>query len=325
MVRAFVTGVGGQDGGYLAERLLRDGAEVHALALHTEQAEVPDGVTLHRGDLGDVEATRGLLLELAPDEVYNLAAISSVAQSWSEPDLTARVNGLAAVGLLESAHQVQEREGRPVRFVQASSAEIFGQPDRSPQDERTPVRPVNPYGAAKAYAHLAVDVYRQRGLHAVSAVLYNHESPRRPERFVTRKITATVAAIARGEAETLTLGNLEARRDWGWAPDYVDAMVRAARAAEPADYVVATGEAHSVREFAATAFAHAGIDDWEARLRTDAQLTRPADATELAGDSTRARQRLGWSPSVDFAGLVARMVDADLARPRPRAPHPDPL
>src|SRR3954447_16074803 len=220
MTRAFVTGVSGQDGGYLVERLLGEGVEVHALAHEDEPQPDCPGVQLHRGDLTRVEELRALLIDLVPDEVYNLAALSSVARSWSQPDVTARVNGLAAAGLLESAHQVQEKSGRRVRFVQASSAEIFGQPDRSPQDESTAIRPMNPYGAAKAYAHLMVDVYRRRDLHAVSAILYNHESPRRPQHFVTRKITSTVAAISRGSTERLVLGNLDARRDWGWAPDY---------------------------------------------------------------------------------------------------------
>ena len=222
---------------------------MHALTLPGDA--VVDGVRTHVGDIADVEGTRALLLDLAPDEVYNLAAVSSVARSWAEPDLTVRVNGTAAAGLLESALQVQQRTGRRVRFVQASSAEIFGLPDRSPQDEETPLRPVNPYGAAKAFAHLMVDVYRGQGLHAVSLVLYNHESPRRPEQFVTRKITAGVAAIVSGAADRLTLGNLAATRDWGWAPDYVAAMVLAARAEVPRDYVVATGESHSVEEFVA--------------------------------------------------------------------------
>ena len=181
-----------------------------------------------------------------------------MARSWAEPDLTARVNGMAAVSLMESALQVQDKHGKAVRLVQASSAEIFGQPSTSPQDEETPLRPVNPYGAAKAYAHLMVDVYRHRDLHAVSAILYNHESPRRPAQFVTRKITSTVAAIAQGRAQRLTLGNLDARRDWGWAPDYVDAMLRAARAHEARDYVIATGVGHSVRDFVDAAFQPCG-------------------------------------------------------------------
>jgi GDPmannose 4,6-dehydratase len=314
MTRVFVTGISGQDGSYLAERLLAEGAEVHALAHVLEPLPDLPGVVLHRGDLTAVSEVRSLMIDLAPDEVYNLAALSSVARSWEEPDLTARVNGMAAAALMESALLVQEKHGRPVRLVQASSAEIFGEPDRHPQDESTPLRPVNPYGAAKAYAHLMVDVYRRRELHAVSAILYNHESPRRPEQFVTRKITAAVAAIARGRADSLALGNLEARRDWGWAPDYVDAMVRAARADTARDYVVATGVAHSVREFVAAAFARAGVDDWEQRVVVDPRFVRPADSTELAGDASLARRWLGWQPTVDFDELVGRMVDADLAR-----------
>jgi GDPmannose 4,6-dehydratase len=312
MPTALITGVGGQDGSYLAERLLAEGHEVHALVLPDD---VPvAGVHTHVGDVADVEGTRALLLDLAPDEVYNLAAVSSVARSWAEPDLTARVNGTAAVGLLESAHRVQDHTGHRVRFVQASSAEIFGLPDRSPQDEDTPIRPVNPYGAAKAFAHLMVDVYRHRDLHAVSLVLYNHESPRRPLQFVTRKITAGVAAIAAGAADRLTLGNLAATRDWGWAPDFVDAMVLAARADVPRDYVVATGESHSVEEFVAAAFRCVGIDDWAAHVEVDPALLRPADVTDLVGDATRIRADLGWKPTVGFDEVVARMVEADLAR-----------
>lgn len=310
MTRALITGVGGQDGSYLAERLVAEGTEVHALVLGSEATppHCPPEVALHVGDLADVDATRRLVLDLAPDEVYNLAAISSVAQSWDEPDLTAHVNGFAAVALMESARQV----GEHVRFVQASSAEIFGEPAHSPQTELTPVRPLNPYGAAKAFAHLSVGVQRRRGAHASSLVLYNHESPRRPERFVTRKITAGVAAIAQGRAQTLVLGNLDVRRDWGWAPDYVDAMVRAARAGQADDYVIATGVGHTVREFVATAFGHAGITDWEPLVTTDPAFVRPADATDLTGDSTKARTRLGWAPTLDFDEIVGAMVAADL-------------
>jgi GDPmannose 4,6-dehydratase len=307
---ALITGVSGQDGSYLAERLLADGVTVHALSLPSD--EPVDGVLTHVGDVTDAESTRELLLEVAPDEVYNLAAVSSVARSWEEPELTAQVNGVAAAGLLESAYTLQEHAGRPVRFVQASSAEIFGEPAHAPQDEDTPLHPVNPYGAAKAFAHLMVNVYRQRGLHAVSLVLYNHESPRRPPQFVTRKITSTVAAIASGTASTLTLGNLAATRDWGWAPDYVDAMVLAARAAEPRDYVVASGESHSVEEFVAAAFRCAGIDDWSSYVEVDPALLRPAEARALVGDASRIRQELGWSPTVGFEELVRRMVESDV-------------
>ncbi|MGH3361819.1 MAG: GDP-mannose 4,6-dehydratase, partial [Nocardioides sp.] len=208
MTRAFITGIGGQDGCYLAERLLEEGVEVHALAHELDPAPDLPGVVLHTGELTRVEEVRSLLRDVAPDEVYNLAALSSVARSWREPDLTAQVNGVAAVALMESALRVQEQHGKRVRFVQASSAEIFGEPDASPQDESTPIRPINPYGAAKAYAHLAVEVYRRRGLHAVSAILYNHESPRRPEHFLTRKVSRGAAAISLGLEQQLPLGDL---------------------------------------------------------------------------------------------------------------------
>jgi GDPmannose 4,6-dehydratase len=220
---------------------------------------------------------------------------------------------MAAVALMESALQLQEKSGRAVRLVQASSAEIFGQPGVSPQIEDTPIRPVNPYGAAKAYAHLMVDVYRHRDLHAVSVILYNHESPRRPVQFVTRKITSTVAAIAQGRAERLTLGNLDARRDWGWAPDYVDAMLRAARADAARDYVIATGVGHSVRDFVDAAFRHAGMGEWTHLVDVDDEFVRPVDAADLTGDASRAQTELGWAPTVDFDEIVARMVAADLA------------
>lgn len=313
MTRAFVTGIGGQDGHYLAERLLAEDVEVHALAHVAEPLPDIAGAVLHSGDLTAIDDVRRLVLDLAPDEVYNLAAVSSVALSWESPDLTGLVNGTAAVALLDSAFQVHRTHDRPVRFVQASSAEIFGQPDAAPQDERTPLRPVNPYGAAKAYGHMMTNVYRSRGLHAVSAVLFNHESPRRPPQFVTRKITSTVAAIAAGRADEIVLGNLDARRDWGWAPDYVDAMVRAARAEEAADFVVATGVSHSVRDFVGAAFAAAGIEDWAGLVRIDPAFVRPSDPTELVGDATRARTRLGWAPTKDFEQIVAAMVAHDLA------------
>lgn len=315
MPTAFITGISGQDGSYLSERLVAEGYDVHALAFSSEPSPRCPGVTLHRGDLTDVDRVRSVLVEIAPDEVYNLAAISSVARSWQEPDLTARVNGMAAVGLLESALQAQEATGKRVRFVQASSAEIFGEPAESPQDEDTPIRPVNPYGAAKAYAHLMTGVYRSRDLHAVSAILYNHESPRRPAQFVTRKITAGVAAIARGDADSLTLGNLDARRDWGWAPDYVDAMVRAARSDVARDYVVATGEGRTVRDFVAAAFARVGATEWHPMVRVDESFVRPADPSDLTGDASRARRLLGWAPTVGFDDIVGRMVDADLESP----------
>lgn len=315
---AFVTGITGQDGYYLARRLVADGVEVHGLvagdpASGLDPAGLPAEVTLHRGDLRDLATIRALVLGVRPDEIYNLAAVSSVARSWEEPDLVAAVNGSAAVGLLESAWQLQDRTGRRVVFVQASSAEIFGAPTSSPQNEETPVMPTNPYGAAKAFAHRAVGLWRDRGVPASSAILYNHESPRRPSAFVTRKITSTVVAIARGDADELVLGNLDARRDWGWAPDYVDALVRMARAETPADYVVATGRAHSVREFVAAAFASARVPDWESLVRSDGRFFRPTDTVEQVGDAARARSELGWSPTASFEDLVRWMVEAELS------------
>lgn len=313
-VRAFVTGAGGQDAGYLVESLLDDGIEVHALAHAAlgKPAVWPEGAALHLGDVTDEVATRDLLRAVAPDVVYNLAAISSVARSWVEPERTMQVNGHAAVALMESALAVQEETGRIVRFVQASSSEMYGEPAESPQHELTPLQPVNPYGEAKAFAHTRLPGLRSRGLHASGLILFNHESPRRPTTFVCRKITRGVAAIVRGRAERLTLGNLDARRDWGWAPDVVDALRRAAAADVPDDYVVATGVAHSVRDFVALAFREAGIDDWEARVDIDPALTRPTDAHVQVGDAGRARRRLGWTPRVTFEEVVARMQRHDL-------------
>ena len=315
-MRALVTGITGQDGGYLAERLLSEGYEVHGL-VHDGDAAVADllarcpSVTLHSGDLQSGPSLAAAVAAADPDEIYNLAGISSVAFSWEQPVLTADITALGAARLLDEARLLQEQRGRPVRFVQASSAEIFGNVG-GVQDESTPLAPTSPYGAAKAYAHQLCGLYRSVGVFAVSMVLFNHESPRRPPTFVTRKITQTVALIAQGKASALVLGNLDARRDWGWAPDYVDAMVRAARASAADDYVVATGEAHSVRDFALAAFARVGITDGADRIRVDPALVRPGDPPVLVGDATRARTVLGWAPTVTFEELVGRMVDADL-------------
>lgn len=320
---ALVTGASGQDGYYLCRDLVADGFEVHALVRPDDGTPDPGLTDLARDlpgvrqsvcDLTDAAGLAGLLRELQPDEVYNFAGISSVALSWREPVLTGSVTGLAVAGMLEAAWQVQEQTGRQVRFVQASSAEIFGEAEQSPQNESTPIRPVSPYGAAKAFAHHLVGVYRGRGLHASAVILYNHESPRRPETFVSRKITAGVARIAAGLEDTLTLGSLDARRDWGWAPDYVRAAIATARSARPGDFVVATGVAHSVAEFAAAAFARAGVADWEARVQTDAKFVRDADAAEQVGDPSKIRRELGWAPTLTFVDIVAAMVDHDIAR-----------
>lgn len=309
--RAFVTGITGQDGSYLAEQLLDSGWEVHALVRDGSSGFHDDRVQILRGDLGQPASLGGLLAEVEPDVVFNLGGISSVARSWVDPALTAEICGTAVAALLDGALRVQERSGRNVTFVQASSAEIFGDPVGSPQTEGTAVRPVNPYGAAKAYAHTMTGIFRARGLNASSAILYNHESPRRPLDFVTRKITAQVAAIAAGSSERLGLGNLEARRDWGWAPDFVDAMIRMADRDAADDYVIATGQSHSVREFVAAAFAAVGIDEWEQHVYVDQRFVRPSDATEMCGDSSKAQEVLGWKPTVEFDEIVARMTRHD--------------
>jgi GDPmannose 4,6-dehydratase len=313
--RALITGIGGQDGGYLAEALVASGVEVHGLARRGETTDVGGRIgaaTLHEGDLTDEDALRNAVRAADPDDVYHLAGVSSVAQSWEQPVRTADVTGLGTARLLEAVWQHQRSAGRGVRFLLASSAEIFGEPASWPQDEATPLSPTSPYGAAKAFAHHLVGVYRGRGLHAVATILYNHESPRRPTSFVTRKITHTVAQIASGRAEELVLGSLESRRDWGWAPDYVDAMVRALSHDEPQDFVVATGQEHSVADFVAAAFARAGIDDWQRHVRSDPAFVRPADPSLMVGDASRARRVLGWVPTVSFEELVGRMVDHDL-------------
>ena len=316
MSRAFITGVTGQDGSYLAERLIADGWEVHGLVrqLRVEgEQSVPVGVTAHEGDLLNPEQLDAIVRRLEPELIVNLAGLTSVAASWDDPLAAFAASGGAVATLLDSALRLQDRTGRPVRVVQASSSEIFGIPETDPQTESTRLAPVSPYGAAKAFAHLTVAVYRGRGLHASSAILYNHESPRRPPTFVTRKITQGAARIARGLQQELVLGNLDARRDWGWAPDYVDAMLRMAAADRPRDYVIATGVTHSVREFAQAAFDAAGLGPVGDRLRVDEQFVRPVDALAPRGDASAAREQLGWAPTRDFGAIVQSMVDVDLA------------
>jgi len=317
MPTALITGITGQDGGYLAERLLDEDWQVHGL-VHASDGHVDalrrrtSSVKLHEGDLADAAAISELVDEVAPDEIYNLGGISSVAFSWEYPLLTAEVSGLGAGAVLEAAWQLKQRGGREVRVLQASSAEMFGLPAQSPQSEDTPISPVSPYGAAKAFAHHFVAVYRARGLHAVSCILYNHESPRRPPQFVTRKITRAAALIASGRQDSLELGSLDVRRDWGWAPDYVEAMVRAIRYPHPHDFIIATGESHSVADFVEVAFSHAGLRPWRNYVSLDDRLIRPVDAAELVGDSRKARTMLGWRPVVNFDDMVRRMVDSDL-------------
>ncbi|BCW79813.1 GDP-mannose 4,6-dehydratase [Arthrobacter sp. NicSoilC5] len=275
-------------------------------------AQLPMGVSSHPGDLTDHESLQGALELALPDVVFNLAGSSSVARSWEDPAETVSVNSTAVAALLEATWRLRETTGNDIRFVQASSAEIFGNATEIPQHENCIICPVSPYGASKALAHNLVQIYRNRGMFAASAILYNHESPRRPVTFVTRKITSQVARIALGRADSLLLGNLEARRDWGWAPDYVDAMYRIATYSDAQDFVIATGQSHTVADFVSSAFGAVGISDWQQYVEIDQRFVRPADANEMRGDSSKAQRLLGWKPTVAFDEMVARMVRNDI-------------
>ncbi|WP_424464554.1 GDP-mannose 4,6-dehydratase [Pseudoclavibacter helvolus] len=315
MSRIMLTGATGQDGSYLLDVLRGRGDEVHAVVRSAEEARVLDelpGVTAHLADLSEVAALPDLVDEVEPEQLYNIGGFSSVAQSWKQPALAGLVSGVAVAGLLEGVSRVRARTGNEVRFLQASSCEIFGDTAPAPQSESTPIAPTNPYGAAKAYAQHAVGFARAEGAFAASVILYNHESPRRPLSFVTRKITNGAARIAAGLDSELRLGNLDAKRDWGWAPDYVDAMVRVLNAEEPGDYVVATGVSHTVRDFVAAAFTAAGVQDWEHYVVIDERFYRPVDAAETRGDATKLRTDLGWAPTKDFTDIVAAMVAQDV-------------
>jgi GDPmannose 4,6-dehydratase len=301
-----------------------EGVEVHGVTLSgerhgawagTELADVP----LHVADLADADRVREVVAQVAPDEIYNLAGQTSVAASWADPVEAIRATGVGAVVVIDAALALQELRGSPVRVLQASSAEIFGSARDVPQNEQTPLAPVSPYGAAKALAHQMARIYRSRGLFVATCILYNHESPLRPQTFVTRKITAGAARIAVHGGEPLRLGNLDAARDWGWAEDYVDAMVRVCRHTEADDFVVATGTTHTVGDFVRAAFARAGIEDWQSRVEVDPAFVRPVDANVQVGDATKAAHELGWRPTVAFEEVVGRMVDHDLALQRESA------
>jgi GDPmannose 4,6-dehydratase len=314
---ALITGITGQTGSYLCEQLIAANWRVVGMVrdaddLEQELHERSPQAELVHGDLADHESMRAVVETVQPDAIFNLGGISSVAQSWEQPEATARITGGGAASLLGLAWKLQQDAGRPVSFVQASSAEMFGNSIDRPQTEQSRIQPLNPYGAAKAWAHHLVGVYREVGLNASSCILYNHESPRRPEAFVTRKITTGVARIVRGLDTHIALGNLDAERDWGWAPDYARALILAA--GKPGDYIVATGVAHTVRDFVAAAFSAAGIDDWQNYVTVDPRFVRPTDAQALVGDPTRANDVLGWQPTVEFADIVRAMVEADLAR-----------
>ena len=315
MPRALITGVTGQDGSYLAELLLDKGYQVAGMVRRSSTvsferiAHLMDQVEFVSGDLLDQLSMVQALRSFEPEEVYNLAAQSFVQTSFSQPVLTGETTALGVTRLLDAVRLVDPS----IRYYQASSSEMFGKVAEVPQTETTPFHPRSPYGVAKVYGHWITVNYRESyGLHASSGMLFNHESPRRGLEFVTRKISHGAARIALGRESELRLGNLDAKRDWGFAGDYVEAMWRMLQQDEPGDFVVCTGETHSVREFCQAAFGHLGLD-WEAHVVVDEEFIRPAEVDLLVGDASRAAKVLGWSPTVDFEGLVTMMVDADMA------------
>jgi GDPmannose 4,6-dehydratase len=312
--RAMITGITGQDGSYLADFLLEKGYEVHGMVRRasTETFQrlehIQDRITLHAGDLLDQRSLVDVLRACEPQEIYNLAAMSFVAASWNQPVLTAEFSGVGVTRMLEAMREVVPKS----RFYQASSSEMFGKVREVPQNENTPFYPRSPYGVAKAYGHFITVNYRDSyDLFACSGILFNHESRRRGLEFVTRKVTHGAAAIKLGVSEKLLLGNLEARRDWGYAKDYVEAMWMMLQRDEPDDFVIATGEAHSVRELVEVAFGHVGLDP-EEHVGTDPEFLRPAEVDHLIGDASKAREVLGWEPRTSFEELIQTMVDADL-------------
>ena len=311
---ALITGITGQDGTYLAQHLLANGYQVYGLLRGQNNPKVPyverlcPGIQFIEGDLSDQSSLIAALETCQPDEVYNLGAISFVALSFKQAIHTGEITALGVTRLLESIRVVNPK----IRFYQASSSEMFGKVRETPQTEMTPFHPRSPYGVAKAYGHYISVNYRESyGMYTCSGILFNHESPRRGLEFVTRKITNAVARIKLGLEKTVSLGNLESQRDWGFAGDYVRAMHLMLQQPEPQDYVVATGETHSVREFCELAFGHVGLD-YQDHVVTDSRFLRPAEVDLLIGDSTKARTELGWEPTVSFPELVRMMVDGDL-------------
>jgi GDPmannose 4,6-dehydratase len=313
-VKALITGITGQDGSYLADLLLDKGYEVFGMVRRSSTetferiAHIRDRLHLVQADLLDPSSMVQMLREVRPTEIYNLAAQSFVPTSWSQPVLTGEFTGLGVVRLLEAVREICPE----VKFYQASSSEMFGKVRQTPQNELTPFHPRSPYAAAKAYAHYITVNYRESyGLYAASGILFNHESPRRGREFVTRKISDGVARIKLGLAKELRLGNLEAHRDWGFAGDYVKAMWLMLQQDEPQDFVIATGETHSVREFLEIAFDHLSMH-WQDYVVVDPHFMRPAEVDRLMGDASKARRVLGWQPSISFPNMVRMMVDADL-------------
>lgn len=323
MPRALITGITGQDGLYLAEMLLAKGYEVHGIIRGqnnpkrglVEQA-LPD-VELHTGDLTDMASLMRAIRAAQPDEFYNLGAVSFVAYSWDNAFVTSDVTGMGVLTALEAVRLHCGEDPQRTRFYQASSSEMFGKVQESPQTESTLLWPRSPYGVAKVYGHYMTINYRESyGMHASSGILFNHESPRRGPEFVTRKVSTAVARIALGLQDTIAMGNLDAERDWGFAGDYVEAMWLMLQQDEADDYVVATGESHTIRDLLDIAFRHVGIEDWSDHVVQDPRYMRPADVERLVGDATKARRTLGWEPRVGFEELVTMMVEHDLADQR---------
>ncbi len=313
-MRALITGITGQDGSYLAELLLGKGYEVYGLVRRSSVekfdriGQMVDLMELVEGDLTDQSSLDNIIREVQPDEVYNLAAQSFVPTSWTQPVLTGDVTGLGVLRMLEALHKHSPK----AKFLQASSSEMFGKVQESPQSEKTRFYPRSPYGAAKVFGHQITVNYRESyGMFACATICFNHESPRRGLEFVTRKVTYQVARIKLGLAQRLKMGNLEAKRDWGYAGDYVQAMWLMLQRTEPKDYVIATGETHSVQKLVELAFSAAGLD-WREYIEIDPKLIRPAEVDYLRGDATMAREELGWQPKVGFEELIRMMVDADL-------------
>ena len=323
MPRALITGITGQDGLYLSELLLSKGYEVYGLIrgqnnpkLELVRRTVP-GVKLLTGDLTDMSSLIRALNTSQPDEVYNLGAISFVAYSWENAQLTSDVTGKGVLNILEAVRLYAGEDVGKVRFYQASSSEMFGKVQEVPQRESTLLWPRSPYGVAKVFGHYMTINYRESyGMHASSGILFNHESPRRGPEFVTRKVSQAVARISLGLQEHVTLGNLDAKRDWGFAGDYVEAMWRMLQQDQADDYVVATGETHSIGELLDAAFAHVGITDWAPYVKQDPAFMRPAEVDLLIGDPSKAKDVLGWQPQVGFQQLVGMMVENDLAEQR---------
>jgi GDPmannose 4,6-dehydratase len=321
MPTAFVTGITGQDGQHLAEFLHSQGYHVFGMVkgqnnprVEALQTELPF-VELVSGDLADLPSLVSAMEACQPDEVYNLGAISFVALSFSQAELTANITGLGVLRMLEAIRMVGGTYDNPIRFYQASSSEMFGQVRETPQTELTPFHPRSPYGCAKVFGHDIVVNYRESyGLHASSGILFNHEGPRRGLEFVTRKVTNAVARIALGLQDEVVLGNLDSKRDWGYAGDYVKGMWMMLQQDEPDDYVLATGQTHSIEDLVQRAFAEVGIDNWADYVRQDPKFLRPAEVDLLIGDASKARTKLGWEPEVDFPGLVKMMVANDLDR-----------